>query len=200
LKAGDRILAVNGVRVNFFHEFEAEKLKTKNKATKLTIQRDAKELNLTVVPDENGAIGFYPESLLNVSRIEFSVLESVTKGTEMAFGSVANNIKGFGKLFRGEVSTKSLSGPIGIATMFPQTWDWRFFWTITGVLSMWLAFVNMLPIPVLDGGHVLFILMEIISGRRLPDKFLITTQMIGFILIITLMAFIIGNDLFNLIF
>lgn len=200
LKEGDKILAVNGVQVNYFHEFEAEKLKTKNKAIKLDIQRGAEKLTLTVTPDEKGAIGFYPKSLLNASRIEFSILESATKGTELAFGSVVNNIKGFGKLFRGEVSTKSLSGPIGIATMFPQTWDWRFFWTITGVLSMWLAFVNMLPIPVLDGGHVLFILMEIISGRRLPDKFLITTQMIGFILIITLMAFIIGNDLFNLIF
>jgi regulator of sigma E protease len=112
---------------------------------------------------------------------------------------VFNNIKAFGKIFRGEVSpTKSLSGPIGIAQMFGGTWVWEWFWYLTGLLSMVLAFMNFLPIPALDGGHVMFLMYEMISGRSPSDKFLEVAQKVGMVILLSLMVFAIANDTFKL--
>src|SRR5690606_26048063 len=132
--------------------------------------------------------------------IEYSLAESVSKGTVNAFEILGLNIKGMGKVFSGEVSTKSLKGPMGIAQMFGGTWDWTWFWILTGTLSMWLAFLNFLPIPALDGGHVAFLSYEIISGRKPSDKFLETAQKIGMVILLALMVFVIFNDVFNTFF
>jgi regulator of sigma E protease len=109
-------------------------------------------------------------------------------------------LKAFKKIFNGDLSlTKSLSGPIGIAEAFGGDWDWFRFWSLTGLLSMVLAFMNLLPIPALDGGHVVFLLYEMISGRKPSDKFLENAQKVGMILLLTLMVFVFGNDIWKLI-
>lgn len=119
----------------------------------------------------------------------------------MAFEIVWVNMRALGKIFSGEVSaSKSISGPIGIAQVFGGTWDWVNFWRITGLLSMILAFMNLLPIPALDGGHVVFLTYEIVSGRKPSDKFLEVAQKVGMVLILGLMVFAIFNDIIKAFF
>jgi len=104
-------------------------------------------------------------------------------------------------MFSGELNPiKSLSGPIGIARSFGNTWDWTRFWRMTGLLSMVLAFMNLLPIPALDGGHVVFLSFEILSGHKPSDNFLENAQKVGLVMLLCLMAFAFGNDIFRIIF
>ncbi|MEP2770709.1 MAG: RIP metalloprotease RseP [Fulvivirga sp.] len=138
-----------------------------------------------------------PEGFM--TTVEYGFGESVTMGTKQAFSVVFLQIRAFGKMFSGELNPmKSLSGPIGIAKAYGGEWQWQRFWNLTGLLSMVLAFMNLLPIPALDGGHVMFLSYEIISGRKPSDKFLEGAQKVGMVLLLTLMVFIIGNDIFKL--
>src|SRR5690606_10055383 len=132
------------------------------------------EKTLEMKVNEDGTVGFFPEFLLAYEQVQYPFGESIVKGTGTAFESLYLNIKGIGKMFSGDISTKSMKGPIGIAQMFGGTWDWEWFWKLTGILSMWLAFLNFVPIPALDGGHVAFLSYEIISGRKPSDKFMET--------------------------
>lgn len=200
LQKGDKIVAFNGEKLEFFHEFQALQQAHKNEEVTLTIIRNKVEKELKVKTQEDGTLGFYPDILIDYAQNDYSIGEATQKGTILAFGSVINNIKGFAKVFKGEVSTRSLSGPIGIAQIFGSQWNWERFWQITAVLSMWLAFLNFLPIPALDGGHVLFLSYEMISGQKLSDRFLENSQKVGILILLTLMVFIIFNDIFNLFF
>jgi regulator of sigma E protease len=148
------------------------------------------------------AIGFRPKSLDKsiLSTVSYGFGESVVLGTGRAFGAIYLQLKAFRKIFSGQLDVrKSLSGPIGIATAFGGEWDWERFWSLTGLLSMVLAFMNLLPIPALDGGHVMFLTYEIISGRKPSDKFLETAQKIGMAFLLLLMVFIFGNDILKAI-
>jgi regulator of sigma E protease len=199
LKPGDKIVALNEVPTPFFHHLQQALSDAKGKQVSLKVLREGKELGLTSKVTDEGTLGFEPELLLNYTTIQYSLGESVAIGTNKAFGVVFNNIKAFGKIFRGEVSpTKSLSGPIGIAQMFGGTWVWEWFWYLTGLLSMVLAFMNFLPIPALDGGHVMFLMYEMISGRSPSDKFLEVAQKVGMVILLSLMVFAIANDTFKL--
>jgi regulator of sigma E protease len=167
----------------------------------LIVQRGSQEKTLTPTISEDGTLGFYPKSLLNYTAVEYSLGQAIAVGTQDAFGVVFNYVKGFGKIFRGEVSaSKALSGPIGIARMFGGVWDWGRFWSLTGLLSIVLAFMNALPIPALDGGHAVILSYEIISGRKPSDKFLENAQKVGMVLLLGLMAFAIFNDVWKAVF
>lgn len=201
LEVGDRVVAINGQPINYFHELQAQLEKLAGKTTTMVVQRGAGQKTLNVTVTEDGTLGFYPETLLHFTAVQYSLGEAVAIGTENAFGVVYNNIKGFGKIFRGEVSaSKALSGPIGIARMFGGVWDWGRFWQLTGLLSMVLAFMNALPIPALDGGHAVILSYEIISGRKPSDKFLENAQKVGMVLLLGLMAFAIFNDVWKAVF
>ena len=116
-------------------------------------------------------------------------------------GVITANLKAFGKIFRGEASaSNSLSGPVGIAQVFGGSFDWANFWRIVGMLSMVLAFMNVLPIPALDGGHAIFLTYEMIVGRKPSDGFLENAQKVGMVLLLGLMVFAFGNDIYKLIF
>jgi regulator of sigma E protease len=109
-----------------------------------------------------------------------------------------DNAKGLGKVASGQVkANKAFTGPIGIATMFGGTVNWVKFWSLVGLLSMALALMNLLPIPALDGGHAIFLLIEMVKGKPLGDKFMERAQMVGFVILITLMVFVFGNDIFK---
>ena len=108
------------------------------------------------------------------------------------------NLKGLKQIFVGkEKASDSLQGPIGIATIYGGVWDWRRFWNITGLLSMILAFMNILPIPALDGGHVLFLIIESVTRKKFSDKFMERAQVAGMIILLSLMVFTIGNDIWK---
>ncbi len=201
IKAGDKITAVNGEETADFGAFRMKLDSLKGKEALLHVIRDGQPKDLNVTVSEEGTIGFYPEILLNFTKIEYTLGESVSVGTANAFNVVYTNVQGFGKIFRGEVSaSKALSGPIGIARMFGGVWDWDRFWFLTGLLSMVLAFMNALPIPALDGGHSVILLYEIISGRKPSDTFLENAQKVGMVLLLGLMAFAIFNDVWKVFF
>ena len=102
------------------------------------------------------------------------------------------------KIFTGEEkATDSVQGPIGIATIYGGTWDWPHFWVLTGLLSMVLAFMNILPIPALDGGHVIFLLIESMTRKKFSDKFMERSQVVGMVLLLRLMVFAVGNDVWK---
>lgn len=193
LLKGDSILAINGVQVVRLDAFQEEVAKNKGKEIKLDILRGADSLQLVAEADTTSILGF--GNLPMVTRT-YGFSESLPIGTHKAVAVITDNIKGFGKIFKGEVrADKALSGPVGIAKMFGEKVDWMRFWTLVGTLSMALAFMNLLPIPALDGGHVIFLLVEMVQGKPLSDKFLETAQMIGFFILIALMLFTFGNDI-----
>ncbi|CAG5012751.1 Putative zinc metalloprotease [Dyadobacter sp. CECT 9275] len=201
LQAGDKIIAVNGSDIRYFNQLQDVLQKLKDKQASFTVQRAGKQLPLSIQVAPEGTIGFYPKSLLHFTIVEYTLAQAIAVGTQDAFTIVYTYVKGFGKIFRGEVSaSKALSGPIGIARMFGGIWDWGRFWYLTGLLSMVLAFTNALPIPALDGGHAVILSYEIISGRKPSDKFLENAQKVGMVLLLSLMAFAIFNDVWKVMF
>lgn len=193
LLKGDSIVAINGIKVDRLDAFQDEVAKNKGVEIKLDIIRGVDSLQLVAAADTSAKLGF--GNLPMVTR-EYTFAESLPIGVNKAFSVITDNIKGFGKIFKGEVrADKALSGPVGIAKMFGKEVDWMRFWTLVGTLSMALAFMNLLPIPALDGGHVIFLLVEMVQGKPLSDKFLETAQMVGFFILIALMLFTFGNDI-----
>lgn len=203
IKKGDKIVKVNGVDIEFFHEFREEISKNAGKTVTVDVQRPTnKELteftneSLSMEVGADSLVGFDAIRLMEATTIEYNFVEAIPVGTKKAFSAVWINVKAFGRMFQGEISpTKSLMGPVGIAKEFGSTWDWVRFWTLTGLISMVLAFMNLLPIPALDGGHVVFLVYEIVSGRKPSDKFLENAQKVGMVLLLGLMVFIIFNDI-----
>ncbi|TDQ77245.1 RIP metalloprotease RseP [Sphingobacterium yanglingense] len=193
LLKGDSIVAINGVKVVRLDVFQDEVAKNKGQEIKLDIIRGTDSLQLIAAADTTTKLGFGNWPMMTR---EYTFTESFPIGVNKAFSVITDNIKGFGKIFKGEVrADKALSGPVGIAKMFGKEVDWMRFWTLVGTLSMALAFMNLLPIPALDGGHVIFLLVEMVQGKPLSDKFLETAQMIGFFILIALMLFTFGNDI-----
>ncbi|WP_313513111.1 RIP metalloprotease RseP [Sphingobacterium sp.] len=196
LQVGDSIVSINGVQVQQLDQFKSELAANKNKEVTLDIVRKGSPMALTAAADSSATLGFLN---LPVVQHKYGFMESLPLGASKAFSVITDNIKGFGKIFKGEVrADKALSGPVGIATMFGTEVDWLRFWSLVGMLSMALAFMNILPIPALDGGHVVFLLIEMIQGKPLSDKFLEKAQIVGFFIIIALMIFVFGNDIFKL--
>jgi regulator of sigma E protease len=208
LLEGDRILSIGGVPVHFYQEYKAVADSFAGNTVSLLIDRHEKngkyipivKLQMPVT-SEGAIIGFEPDLQIHYDSVNYSLSQAIPKGFSVAFSLLINNIKAFGKIFSGDINLlKSISGPIGIAKIFGNTWDWLRFWRLVGFLSMILAFMNFLPIPALDGGHVMFLTLEIVSGHKPPDKFMETAQKVGLVLLFTLMLFIIFNDIFKEVF
>ena len=205
INPGDKILKINGYDVEFYHEFREKLDEYAGKQVTMDIERPLDEeltnysaMQLDVQVGSDSLLGISVVSTMVPTRVEYSFTEAIPKGTARAFTVVWVNIKAFGKMFKGEISaTKSLRGPIGIMKTFGVTWDWVRFWTLTGLISMVLAFMNLLPIPALDGGHVVFLMYEIISGRKPSDRFLENAQKVGMVILLGLMVFVFGNDIFQ---
>uniref|UniRef100_UPI00404803B6 RIP metalloprotease RseP n=1 Tax=Algoriphagus sp. TaxID=1872435 RepID=UPI00404803B6 len=197
---GDQILAVDGNPITYFDEMQTALRQAKNQSVSLVRRRGAQLDTLTVSVSEEARIGIAITPLIEPVRKAYGFTESLSRGTSRAFGAVIVNAKALGKMFTGEVSTKNVHGPIGMAKIYGNQWDWVKFWSITGLISMILAFMNLLPIPALDGGHVVFLLYEMVSGRAPSDKFLEYAQKVGMVILLGLMVFVIGNDILKLIF
>src|SRR5690606_15132899 len=198
LKEGDKIIAVNDKEIRYFNELQAALNTYANQKVTLTVERGEQLLNHSMEVREDGTIGIAINPLLEPVKKKYTFLESIPKGTERAFAVVILNAKAMGKMFTGEVSVRNVSGPIGMAKIYGNTWDWVKFWSMTGLISMILAFMNLLPIPALDGGHVVFLLYEMISGRAPSENFLENAQKVGMVLLLALMVFAIGNDILKL--
>lgn len=204
LQRGDKIIEVNGTPVKYFDEVSALVKQTRDSIS-FRIDRAGQQMAFKESFAGHTIIGFNPADAPEdfykqaEKRITYGFFESIPLGTERAFTTLSVQVKAFGKVISGALSPKeSLSGPIGIMQAFGVEWDWARFWTLTGVLSLVLAFMNLLPIPALDGGHVMFLTYEMISRRKPSDKFLETAQKVGMVFLLALMVFIFANDIIKL--
>jgi regulator of sigma E protease len=215
LQAGDVLIEVNGQPVAFQDEVTAVIAKdSARNDVSYKVRRGAEVLsfdNLKFKEMEDAPcildrrIGFlaqvpedYAEKATHSTYYGFG--ESIPLGTKRAFTTLFSQIKAFGLIITGKIDwSESVSGPIGIVKAFDKTWNWQKWWALTGVLSLVLAFMNLLPIPALDGGHVVFLTYEIISSRKPSDKFLEVAQKVGMVFLLVLMVLVLGNDIVKIV-
>ncbi|MBL0742847.1 RIP metalloprotease RseP [Chryseolinea lacunae] len=203
LKKGDRFVEVNGKPVQYFDDMSYEVKHNTSDSLFLKVDRGGEVLSFRVYFKDQNRLGVGPENPAFLEkaeeRITYSFIESIPKGTVRAFSTLAVQVKALSRVVTGKLkATESLSGPIGIMQAFGSEWDWLRFWTLTGVLSLVLAFMNLLPIPALDGGHVMFLTYEIVSRRKPSDRFLENAQKVGMVFLLALMVFIFANDIIKL--
>jgi regulator of sigma E protease len=202
LQPGDRIIAVNGTKIAGTSDLPEQLSKRKGDSVTLKILRNNKELDITsaVTPKGTIGIGYDAGSAIDPSYVmrPYTIVSAFQFGTADAVEALVSNVKGLKKIFTGkEKATDAVQGPIGIAQIYGGTFDWAWFWRITGLLSMVLAFMNILPIPALDGGHVIFLTIEAITRHKFSDTFMERSQIVGMVLLLALMAFAIGNDVWK---
>jgi len=202
LKVGDRIVAFNGEPIETWKDFDKNKNENLSKSFTLAVENKDKELReIRMSTDSTGIIGVNvnPLNRITPTQKDYSIGESLTQGFDYAYWTLHDYVAQFKYVFTKEGATK-VGGFGAIGNMFPPEWDWHSFWMNTALLSIILAFMNILPIPALDGGHVMFLLYEIISGRKPNDKFMEYAQMVGFFLLIALLLFANGNDVYRWLF
>lgn len=206
----DIIVALNGQKTKYFDEAKTVLANNKAKTITATVLRNQKEIQVPVIVNKEGKLvvqqgGYSIESLeklgyYKVSKQEFGFFESIPVGIEKGKDQLVGYGKQLKMIFNPETKAyKQVGGFAAIFNIFPNTWSWEVFWNITALLSIMLGVMNLLPIPALDGGHVMFLLYEIISGKKPSDKFLENAQMVGFVLLITLLLFANGNDIYKAI-
>jgi regulator of sigma E protease len=201
LRESDKIVGFNGKPISYYQEIQPLIRKEAGKKIELEIERKGTRLKIYPVVQKDSTIGFNPHFTLSTTKMSFGILESLKMGSIEALSVIPQQINGFARIFKRHISvSNALSGPVGLSQMFGGRWDWERFWRLTGLLSMALAFMNALPIPALDGGHVLVLLYEMISGRKPSEKFMERTQQIGTFILLGLMVFVLYNDIMKLIF
>ncbi|MEO6917375.1 MAG: RIP metalloprotease RseP [Chitinophagaceae bacterium] len=203
IKSKDKILTVNGLLVPFFGDFRNEVQKSKLKKIEIQVLRGADTMLKQLVVPADGKIGIYQmpaaKGDLVVDSIKYSFLSAIPAGFTRSVETIQGYWLQLKLIFSKDVkASESVGSVISISKMFPGQWDWQQFWGLTAFFSLVLAFMNILPIPALDGGHALFTLYEMISGRKPSDKFIEYSQMIGMILLLGLMAYALGLDIFRL--
>ena len=202
LQAGDRMVAVNGVPTPTYTEFTAELGKNKGKSIQLDLNRDGKPMTIANVSvDDDGKLGIMLADLTMVyktTKLHYNLLQSIPRGIQLGWKQTITYIKQLKLIFTPE-GAKSVGSFGTIGSIFPSSWDWVGFWSITAFISVILAVMNLLPIPALDGGHVVFLLYEMITRRKPSLKFMEVAQMVGMVLIIALMVYAIGNDIFRFV-
>ncbi len=200
LLAGDEVVMVNGKEIVYWNDFYKIIQTSAKKFMRITVKRgnDLKLIPLTVA--ENGTIGVQVDvEDLRVTD-EYSFFGSIPAGFNKTISVLTKQVKQFKVIFNTKTGAiKQVKGPIGIVEMMPPTWDWTFFWSFMAMFSVWLAFINILPIPALDGGHVMFLLYEMITGRKPNEKVLEIGQIIGFVFLAGVMLLVFGNDIWNVI-
>lgn len=198
MEVNDSIVGLNGQSIQFFDQFLDRVKEQKNQEVTVSVVRDGQTKDFTLTTTESGTIGVRPygaERYFELDKKDYSLVEALPAGTIRGWTFLSDQIKAFGRIFSGEIAAKdSLGGFASIGSMFGTEWNWERFWTMTAILSLILAFMNLLPIPALDGGHVMFLLYELVSGRKPSDKFMEYATMVGFVLIIALMLYANGLD------
>ena len=166
----------------------------------IQVEREGRELTFTVTPNEDNKLGVNPlvdmDEIMTVNQKDFTFAESIGPGFSRAYWTLKDYMGQFKYVFT-KKGASSLGGFITIGSIFPSTWNWESFWSITALLSIMLAFMNLLPIPALDGGHVVFTLYEMITGHKPSDKFLEYAQIAGFVILVSLLLLANGNDIYK---
>ncbi len=207
LLKGDKIVAVNGKSIQYFDEFASAIKDKKNQPITIGVLRNQEVKTFSLTTNKEGKLGFRPD--FNVAEVVFDktvtqkkydFFPAITRGLDRTVQSLTMQIKQFKLMFNKKIKGyKSVGGPIAIVKMMPKEIDWVAFWSFTAMFSAWLAFLNLLPIPGLDGGHALFTTWELITGKPVPQKVLENAQMIGVIFLMGLMLLIFGSDIYKAI-
>ncbi|RED25046.1 regulator of sigma E protease [Flavobacterium cutihirudinis] len=210
LKPKDLLITLNGQEAKYFDQVKVILEANKGKTIPAVVLRDLKQTPITVKVSDKGTLGVVSGGLdiksleklgyYKISTKEYSFAESIPVGLEKGKNKLVDYGKQLKMIFNPETKAyKQVGGFAAIYNIFPNSWSWEVFWSITALLSIMLGVMNLLPIPALDGGHVMFLLYEIISGKKPSDKFLENAQMVGFVLLIALLLFANGNDIYKAI-
>ena len=202
LQEGDHIVAIDTIPTPSYTELTSALQLYADKSIPVTVEREGKTVSVTVTPNSHGKLGFQLKPITDVYKpvtVDYGFFESFPKGWEIGTTTLSNYVGSMKHVFTQE-GAESLGGFGAIGNMFPERWNWLSFWEITAFLSVALAFMNIIPIPGLDGGHVMFLLWEIITGKQAPEKVLIVAQYIGMAFLLLLLIYANGNDVFRAFF
>ena len=202
LGKNDSLVGVNGSRLKYVDQFKDVFLKNAGSPVSIEFYRNGKLLEDTVVPNSSGLIGVYqkPVFAAKSSHVSFGFFESLSVGLFHSFDVALKYLKQFNLIFDKEIKGyEGVGGFISIGSIFPETWNWQAFWLLTAFLSIMLGILNLLPIPALDGGHVMFLLYEVITQRKPNEKVMEYAQTLGVILLLGLVLYANGNDIFKLL-
>lgn len=198
----DTLLSINGESVKYQHEFIEVKKKYSDSLVTVIAKRGMDTVTVRTLINNKAQLGLFvklPMQLFKTVHQEYSFAEAIPTGIQRCFTTLDNYVTGIKQIFTGKVNPNdSLGSLISIGNTFPSQWDWERFWTLTAVFSIVLGFMNVLPIPALDGGHALFILFEMITGRKPSDKFMEYAQIAGMVLMFGLMLYALGLDFWRL--
>ena len=195
IKPGDKIIALFEEKISSRNDISVDKYSKKD-SLKFTIQREGNSIVKYVYPKENSFFGGYFRQNFKLTHVGLTLSESIVQGFSYGYWTLYEYIAQFKYIFT-KKGASQLGGFGAIGSLFPSKWDWKGFWSSTALISIILAFMNILPIPALDGGHAMFLMYEIITGRKANDKVLEYAQVIGFIFLITLVIYANGNDLYR---
>ena len=208
IRKGDMIVSINGQEIKYVDQLVPLLQQNSNQTIEVELIRDSFRIKKTLNVNEDGKLGIMHRAtvqnmvdlgLMKVSNNSYSFLESIIAGTNKFVSFTGFYFDQFVAIFNPRTGAyKGLGGFIAIGNIFPSTWDWQSFWNTTAFLSIMLGVLNLLPIPALDGGHAMFLVYEMVSGRKPSDKFMQTVQVIGFIILLSLVIFANGNDIYKL--
>ncbi|MDD3033940.1 MAG: RIP metalloprotease RseP [Bacteroidales bacterium] len=203
LMPGDRVAEVDSQKVFIIQDIQAILMEHKGDSVSFIINRGGTLIPKVLAVDTAGRIGVFLNSdvhkFFNVTQVNYSLLSAIPAGANKTISTITNYIKELGLIFSPKTEAyKSVGSFIAIGNIFPSTWEWEIFWNITAWLSIMLAVINLIPIPALDGGHILFLLYEIITRRKPSDKFLEIAQVIGMLFLLAIMFLAFGNDIYRL--
>jgi regulator of sigma E protease len=199
LMPNDKLIFVDDSKISNWTDFKNE-MADKSQTYTMVYERNRSIDTLQITSDKEGKLGVYPQvSSIQFTNEKLGIMSSIEEGISFGYWTLHDYIAQFKYIFT-KKGASQLGGFGAIGNMFPATWDWKGFWASTALISIILAFMNILPIPALDGGHVMFLAYEIITGKKPNDKFMEYAQMFGFFLLLTLVLYANGNDLYRLIF
>jgi regulator of sigma E protease len=202
VEVNDRFIGVNGTPIQFYDEFKDMTRKEINTSFDLSILRGTDTIQVQASTNENGMFGISRKLYYDFYEtvvVRYSFIQSIPAGINRGFYITGSYLKQLKMLIKPETKAyEELGGFIKIGSIFPSTWNWEMFWNMTAFLSIILAIMNILPIPALDGGHVMFLLFEIVTGRKPGDKFMEYAQIVGMILLLSLLLYANLNDIIGL--
>jgi regulator of sigma E protease len=196
---GDSLISINGESASFYNQFVTIVGEQKGKTVAIKVQRGASQITLNCKVTDKGKVGIgnrNPAKYFKFKTVTYSFWGAFPAGIDKGLSVLVNYVKQLKLVFTKE-GVSQIGGFGTMGSLFSPVWDWGSFWSLTALISMVLAFMNILPIPALDGGHVIFLLYEMITGRKPGDKFLENAQIVGMVLLFSLLLFANGNDIFK---
>lgn len=205
IKPGDKIVGLEGSKIEYFDEFKEQVAGYKDQQVTITVLREGQEMSFPVLVDKEGHLGIFnnvnekfllKNNLIAIEVEKYNVFTAIPRSISLAAKMITDQVKQFKIIFKPQTGAyKKVGGFASMSRLYGTKWDWQNFWLMTGMISLVLAFMNFLPIPMLDGGYMMFILWEMITGKPPGEKFMEVANTIGFIIVLALLIFANGNDI-----